>query len=268
MSAPFVAGVGAVLSADVAVPDHPREVRFYSRVLCTGAEPLWREEDLTNNLGVPIIGLGKRTAEYAHLPLQWMPHVQVTDVAAGVQRALDAGGSVLMQAPAGDGAASWAVLQDPGGAAFGLVPVVPADALPPADAAPSPEMARPMGRIAWLDLTVPDAPAARDFYRRVVGWSVREVAMQEGEQRYADYEMLGEDGTATAGVCHARGVNAGLPPVWMIYLPVDDLAESLRRVADGGGEVVRTARGGTGDLAYAAIRDPVGAYLALIPGRG
>lgn len=44
-------------------------------------------------------------------------------------------------------------------------------------------------------------------------------------KRYADFNMLGDDGEPAAGVCHARGVNVGLPPVWMIYLPVGDLAE-------------------------------------------
>lgn len=60
MSEPFVAGVGAALSADIAVPQHEREVHFYSRVLSTGENPLWRTEDLMNNLGIPIIGPGGR----------------------------------------------------------------------------------------------------------------------------------------------------------------------------------------------------------------
>jgi len=54
----FVPRVGAVFSADIAVPEHEREVRFYSRVLSTGEHPLWRAEVLMNNLGMPIIGLG------------------------------------------------------------------------------------------------------------------------------------------------------------------------------------------------------------------
>jgi hypothetical protein len=95
MSDLFVPRVGGVLSADIAVPEHEREARFYSRVLSTGKNPLWREEDLMNNLGMPIIGLGARSADYAHLPLQWMPHIQVAEVAASVQRALALGGSVL-----------------------------------------------------------------------------------------------------------------------------------------------------------------------------
>lgn len=45
MSEPFVPGIGAVFSADIAVPDHGREVRFYSRVLSTGEKPFWRAED-------------------------------------------------------------------------------------------------------------------------------------------------------------------------------------------------------------------------------
>jgi uncharacterized protein len=64
MSDLFVPQVGAVFSADIAVPEHEREVRFYSRVLGTGDNPLWRE-DLMNNLGMPIIGLGALIPEYA-----------------------------------------------------------------------------------------------------------------------------------------------------------------------------------------------------------
>ena len=94
MSDAFVPRVGGILSADIAVPEHEREMRFYSHVLSTGENPLWRE-DLMNNLGMPVIGLGARSAEYAHLPLQWMPHIQVADVAASVERALDLEGREL-----------------------------------------------------------------------------------------------------------------------------------------------------------------------------
>lgn len=266
MSDQFVGRVGGVLSADIAVPDHERELRFYSRVLSTGPEPLWREHDLMNNLGVPIIGLGARSAEYAHLPLQWMPHIQVADVAASAQRALALGGSVLMQANADDGTSQWAVLLDPHGAAFGIIPVVPAATIPPGDGAPSGERVTSVGRISWLDLTIADASAARDFYQQVIGWAVQPVEMEDGGERYADYTMLGADGQPAAGVCHARGANAGLPPVWMLYLPVGDLAESLRRVQEEGGKVVTATRGEAGEYVYAVVQDPLGVYLALMPG--
>tara|TARA_R110002072_G_scaffold109564_3_gene236986 strand:- start:7454 stop:8224 length:771 start_codon:yes stop_codon:yes gene_type:complete len=256
MSDPLVPRIGGILSADIAVPDHEREVRFYSRVLTTGEKPLWRE-DLMNNLGTPIIGLGARIEEYAHLPLQWMPHIQVADVAASVKHALDLGGSKLML----DEANQWAVLLDPNGAAFGIIPVVPAEAVPPTDGA-----AAGVGHIAWLDLTVPDASATRDFYRQVVGWSVQDVEMKAAGEHYADFNMLGEDGLPAASVCHARGENAGLPPVWMIYLPVGDLTESLHRVEQEGGEILKSSRGNDGEPTSAVIQDPVGACIALVQG--
>lgn len=261
MSELFAPRVGAVFSADIAVPEHEREVRFYSRMLNTGENPLWRE-DLMNNLGMPIIGLGAQGEEYAGLPLQWMPHIQVADVAASAQRALDLGGSELMHAKDDDGASQWAVLLDPDGAAFGIISVVPAEAESSID-----DTASPVGRISWMDLTVPDAVAARDFYRQVIGWSVQDVEMADGDERYADYQMLDEDGSPAAGICHARGVNAGLPPVWMIYLPVGDLAESLRHIQEEGGKVIKAAQVEAGAYIYAAVQDPVGAYLALMEPR-
>jgi hypothetical protein len=265
MNDPFVPRVGGILSADIAVPEHEREVRFYSRILSTGENPLWRE-DLMNNRGMPIIGLGARSAEHADLPLQWMPHILVADVAASVERALDLNGSELMHGKDDAGKSQWAVLLDPNGAAFGIIPVVSAEASLPTEGVASRDAAARVGCISWLDLTVSDASATRDFYRQVVDWSVKDVAMEDASERYADYNMLGDDGNPAAGICHARGVNLGLPPIWMIYLPVGDLAESLRRVREGGGKILKEATGADGRITYAVVQDPVGATLALVPG--
>ena len=263
MGGSFAPGVGVVFSADIAVPDHERELRFYSRSLTSGESPLWRE-DLMNREGMPIIGLGARSAAHDQLPIQWMPHIQGADVAASAQRAIDRGGRELMHARDSAGTSQWAVLVDPNGAAFGIIPVVPAEHMPP-DSAPSSGDAPAAGRLAWLDLTVSDAIATRDFYQQVVGWSVQEVEVKDGDERYADFNMLAEDGNPAAGICHARGTNAGLPPVWMIYLPVGDLDESLSAVQEEGGSVVKATRGRSGEYLYAVVQDPVGASFALLP---
>lgn len=260
MSQLFLTQVGAVMSADIAVPEHEKEVRFYSRVLSTGPDPLWRE-DLLNNMELPIIGLGPLTDEHAHLPRQWMPHIQVADVAASVERALDLGGKELMHQKSDDGTSHWAVLLDPNGTAFGIIPVVSSEQMPP-DAKAS--ESKKVGRIYWLDLTVPDASATRDFYQQVIGWAVQDVPMKDGDVNYVDYNLLGEAGNPIAGICHARGANADLPPVWMIYLPVGDLADSLRRVEEEGGKILKAVSDDDGTYAYAAIEDPVGVYFALI----
>ncbi len=262
MNDPFVPRVGGILSADIAVPEHERELRFYARVLTTGEEPLWRE-DLMNGRGMPVIGLGARSEEYADLPLQWMPHIQVADVAASAGRALELGGSELMHGRDDDGKSQWAVLMDANGAAFGIIPVVSDEALPPTMGVSSGDTEAPTGCISWIGLTVSDAAATRDFYQQVVGWSVQEAEMEDESERYADYTMCCADGTTAAGVCHARGVNRGLPPVWMIHLPVSDLAESLRRVPEEGGTIIKAAQGADGEYVSAVVQDPVGAHFVV-----
>lgn len=114
------------------------------------------------------------------------------------------------------------------------------------------------GRPVWFDLTVPDAEALRDFYASVVGWRSSPVDMGG----YSDFSMLGPDENAAAGICHARGGNAGLPPVWLIYFQVPDLDGALASVRDGGGEVLSDPRR-AGPGRYAVIRDPAGAVCAL-----
>ena len=117
--------------------------------------------------------------------------------------------------------------------------------------------------IAWLDLTVKDAEVIRDFYAAVAGLTPEPVSMGE----YDDYSML-SDGEAIAGVCHARGQNAGLPPVWLPYFSVVSLETSLAAVTERGGEILAPPRKVGQDMRYAVIRDPSGAAAALIEHTG
>jgi uncharacterized protein len=48
MSDPLVPRVGGILSADIAVLEHERELSFYSRVLTTGDKPLWRDDRMNS----------------------------------------------------------------------------------------------------------------------------------------------------------------------------------------------------------------------------
>lgn len=117
-----------------------------------------------------------------------------------------------------------------------------------------------VGQIGWIDLTVPNAEDVREFYVHVTGWSSSPVAMGD----YNDYCMIppGADKPA-AGVCHARGVNAALPPVWMIYIMVADLDESVRRCLERGGKVRVPTREMPGSGRYCIIEDPAGAIAGL-----
>jgi uncharacterized protein len=116
-----------------------------------------------------------------------------------------------------------------------------------------------VGSIAWRDLTVPDANSVRNFYEQVVGWKSSPVDLGG----YSDFEMLQPAcGESVAGICHARGTNADIPPQWLIYIIVADVAASAARCVELGGQVLvapRPLSGGT----FCVIRDPAGAVCAL-----
>jgi len=250
----FFQGVGGILSTDIAVPDHERELDFYAKILTTGDNPLWRK-DLMNNRGTPIIGLGARTPEYEALPLQWMPHFQVADVGASAARTLELGGQELFHGKGDDGQSLWAALVDPAGAGFGVIPVV-------SDESYSIGHNEHVGCISWLSLTVPDSKSSRDFYQHVVGWNTKSIEIGDSKGQYTNFEMRGENEITAAEICQHRNEHKGIPSVWLIYLPVDDLFESLRLVSENGGEIIKEVA----EEKYAVVRDPVGVYLALRSG--
>jgi predicted enzyme related to lactoylglutathione lyase len=116
------------------------------------------------------------------------------------------------------------------------------------------------GRVGWIDLTVEDAELIRDFYAGVVGWTHNGVDM-EG---YQDYTMHApDDGEPLAWVCHARGGNAELPPVWLVYFVVADLDGSLERCKALGG-TIESGPKTTGSSRYCVVADPAGAVCALV----
>jgi predicted enzyme related to lactoylglutathione lyase len=114
------------------------------------------------------------------------------------------------------------------------------------------------GTITWTDLTIGDADRLRDFYETVIGWAPEPVPMNG----YADYVMNDADGEAAAGICHARGSNAELPPQWLIYITVDDLDHSMTECQRLGGTVLTRPRSYAGGR-YCVIKDPAGAVCAL-----
>ena len=122
--------------------------------------------------------------------------------------------------------------------------------------------ALPIGTIMWQDLTIAQAEPIRDFYQQVIGWQ----AQGEDMGGYEDYHMLlpGTD-ESVAGICHAQGANAdfaGLPPTWLMYIVVEDVAQSAAACQSLGGSILIPPRLMGAGL-FCVIRDPAGAICAL-----
>ena len=117
-----------------------------------------------------------------------------------------------------------------------------------------------VGTVGWMDLTVENAQDVRDFYGEVVGWSASDIDMGG----YSDFCMNTPGaGTTVAGICHARGTNAGLPAQWLMYITVEDLDASVDRVEALGGKVIAGPKDMGAQGRYCIIEDPAGAVAAL-----
>ncbi len=117
------------------------------------------------------------------------------------------------------------------------------------------------GAALWHDLTVEDAGEVSSFYEKVIGWKKQPVSMGD----YDDYNMNNPtDGETQAGVCHARGGNAKIPPQWMIYFAVENVDKSADMVEQNGGEIIIAPKDMGEYGRYCIIKDPAGAVCALI----
>jgi predicted enzyme related to lactoylglutathione lyase len=115
------------------------------------------------------------------------------------------------------------------------------------------------GTVAWQDLTVPNAEQVRDFYQEVIGWISQPLDMGG----YDDFVMVTPaNDQGVAGICHARGVNADLPPQWLLYFLVEDLDASIAKCIRSGGTVLRYPTS-VGNSRFGVIRDPAGAVCGL-----
>lgn len=69
-------------------------------------------------------------------------------------------------------------------------------------------------------------------------------------------------GKTIAGICHARGGNASIPPMWIPYITVNSLDDSLAKVSKSGEKLIN----GLSHMPqgkYAIISDPAGACCAI-----
>lgn len=116
-----------------------------------------------------------------------------------------------------------------------------------------------IGAIIWQDLTIENADEVRDFYSSVVGWQIHTEDMGE----YSDYSMIPPGGSAAAaGICHALGQNADLPPQWLVYISVESVEKSAAKCVELGGKVLVGPKPMGKDV-FCVIQDPAGAVCAI-----
>jgi predicted enzyme related to lactoylglutathione lyase len=113
----------------------------------------------------------------------------------------------------------------------------------------------PPGVPCWVDVTVPDPPAAAAFYAGVFGWELEETVPGRA--------FVGRlRGLEVAGVS-SQFTGAPPAPAWNTYIAVEDADASAARVASAGGRVVVAPLDVAGAGRTAVCRDPAGALFRL-----
>ena len=118
-----------------------------------------------------------------------------------------------------------------------------------AEAAPS--VFRP-GGISYVEIPCSDPSRAADFYEAVFGWKIR-----RGSAEPAFSDATGH----VIGHFLALDAATGRPGI-LPYIYVDDLDETLRALADNGGEIVTKPRP-EGTLRVATFQDSEGNVLGV-----
>lgn len=115
------------------------------------------------------------------------------------------------------------------------------------------------GKFVWAELFTADAPAAARFYSGVFDW--RAVTL---EQKGVAYTVLYQGSHPVAGLRQRSPGAAPRAARWVGYIAVADIASTLTKVADAGGEVRAPARRFPHLGLQAIITDNTGSPVGLL----
>lgn len=235
--------------SDLAVPDVPRAVEFYSSVMGwtlvdSGEE--FGHYHIAQVDGRAAAGLGPVMAE--DQPVGWTLYIASDDADATVKLVGEHGGSAMppMDIP-GNGRMS--VGQDAAGGMFGIWQ---ATGMIGASVYNEP------GGFVWEDARLTDVEAGRRFYSDVFGWTYEELPGLP----LSEYGTIHLGGPPLGGAGGMMDAPAGAPSHWLVYFSTADIDAAFARARELGGTVTRdpedTPFGRMGELT-----DPFGATFAL-----
>ena len=116
----------------------------------------------------------------------------------------------------------------------------------------------------WTELATPDVARSREFYTRLLGWTVRESPMGPD----FTYYVVQTDGKDIGGMYQTGGPGMeNIPPHWLPYVGVEDVDASAKQVAELGGKLITEPMDIPNTGRFCVIQDPGGATLALFTPR-
>lgn len=185
----------------------------------------------------------------------WLGYVAVADTDAMAARIEAAGGRILMPPADIPDVGRFALVADPGGAAFYLLAPFPQD-----QAQPPPKPSDP-GIFAWHELYAGNGEAqAFAFYSDLFGWETTEL-MEMGPM--GKYRLVARGGEPFGGMMDRP---PSMPAsVWNYYVNVaGGIDAAVARIEAGGGQVTLPPQEVPGGSWVVQARDPQGGPFSLV----
>jgi predicted enzyme related to lactoylglutathione lyase len=239
--APTAADPGSFGWCELLTYDGPAAAAFYGGLFGWSLERHAEGKYRLLSNGVLVGGITQITRSTPEVDEgTWLVGITVRDVRASVNAAREGGGKVLRDVARAGRKAEWAVVEDGQGAQVLL--------FEGGDRIPTESVA---GHWIWSELWTTDPAAAAKFYKAVVGWTMTEVDHPDGP-----YPLFQQGDVPAAGVVGIDGDR--LQPGWAPYVGVDDLATTLTRARQLGGEVLLEPGDDVHGGRVAVIADPTG----------
>jgi predicted enzyme related to lactoylglutathione lyase len=118
------------------------------------------------------------------------------------------------------------------------------------------------GTFCWVELGTTDAKAAAGFYRRLLGWGVKEQEMPGGMGTYTLFQLDGKDIAGGYALTDDQK-SQGVPPNWLSYVMVKSADESAKKAKALGAKFLMDPTDVPGVGKLAILQDPTGATVAL-----
>ena len=116
------------------------------------------------------------------------------------------------------------------------------------------------GMFSWHELMTDDVEGAKKFYAELLGWTLQEFPMEEGESYWV--VKVGDEGLG--GIMRTPPAAAGVPPHWGVYITVDNVDAAVKKAEQIGAKVLVPPMDIPQVGRFATLQDPQGAVFAVI----
>jgi predicted enzyme related to lactoylglutathione lyase len=183
------------------------------------------------------------------VPSHWLVSLGTNDVDAATAKASELGATVVIPPADIPNVGRFSVLNDPQGAAFGLLTYSDGNSAPKPEVGPN--------CIVWHELVTSDPAASKAFYSSVVGFTTEESNMT-GET----VQLFKHGGEQVANILPKPSPEA--PDAWVFYVEVKDIDETIEAAKKAGGSVIfpPLAIPPIGSVSWLA--DPTGAVFGIL----